>query len=191
MKIEIKHCFNGSVLFAGDFPSIKEAVAEAIKSGANLSGANLRNVNLSGANLSYTILLGANLLGANLSDTILLGANLSDAKNAGLAIAMTRILPEGDLIGWKKCKDNVIVKLKIPSDARRSSAFGRKCRAEFADVLQVIGASEGESNHSGNYPVVKYAPGKRVTCDKWCEDFQEGCAGGIHFFITRLEAENY
>ncbi len=29
------------------------------------------------------------------------GADLSGAKGADLAIAVTRILPEGDLIGWK------------------------------------------------------------------------------------------
>jgi hypothetical protein len=41
------------------------------------------------------------------------------------------------------------VKLRIPAAARRSSATGRKCRAEFAEVLEVIGAEFGVSQHDG------------------------------------------
>ena len=36
-----------------------------------------------------------------------------------------------------------------------------------------------------------YKVGDRVRCDHWNEDFTIECGGGIHFFITRLEAENY
>lgn len=111
-------------------------------------------------------------------------ANLSRANGAELAIARTRILPEGSLIGWKKLKNGTIAKLRIPEDARRSHAFGRKCRAEFVDVIE----GEGFSTHDG---VTKYAPGLRVTCDKWDENWQEECAGGIHFFTQKSEAEDY
>jgi len=156
--------------------------------GANLSGANLYGANLYGADLSGADLYGANLSGANLSGANLSGADLSGAKNADYAIAQTRILPEGDLIGWKKCQSAVIVKLRIPTDAKRSHAFGRKCRAEFADVLEVIGADEGTSSHDNK---TKYIAGCRVTADKFDDNFQNECAGGIHFFITRQEAENY
>src|SRR5690242_11248944 len=82
----------------------------------------------------------ADLCGAYLCDAYLCDANLCDAKSADLVIARSRILPEGSLIGWKKCRGGVIVKLRIPEEARRSHAFGRKCRAEYADVLEVIGA---------------------------------------------------
>ena len=157
-------------------------------SDADLSGANLSDANLSGANLSRVNLYGANLYGADLSRANLSGANLSGAIRAELAIAITRILPEGDIIGYKKCKNDVIVKLKIPAEAKRSHAFGRKCRAEFAEVLEIFGSDLGCSQHDGT---TRYEVGKRVTCDKWSDDWQTECAGGIHFFITRLEAENY
>jgi len=157
-------------------------------SDADLSGANLSDANLSGANLSRVNLYGANLYGADLSGANLSGANLSGAIRAELAIAITRILPEGDIIGYKKCKNDVIVKLKIPAEAKRSHAFGRKCRAEFAEVLEIFGSDLGCSQHDGT---TRYEVGKRVTCDKWSDDWQTECAGGIHFFITRLEAENY
>jgi uncharacterized protein YjbI with pentapeptide repeats len=161
--------------------------------GANLRDANLRDANLSGANLSGAYLGGANLGGANLggaylSDANLRGANLSGAKNAERAIAITRILPEGQLIGWKRCADGVLVKLSIPGDAKRSHAFGRKCRAEFVDVLEVIGGEKGIAIHDGR---TKYVAGTRVTPDSFSEKWEEECANGIHFFITRLEAEEY
>lgn len=34
-----------------------------------------------------------------------------------------------------------------------------------------------------------YRVGKTVRCDTWCEDRWQECAGGIHFFLTRAEAE--
>jgi len=164
---------------------------DANLSGANLSGANLRGAYLSGANLRDAYLSGANLRGAYLSGAYLRGANLRDAnlsgaKNAELAIAKTRILPEGKIVGWKKCGDGVIVKLSIPAKAKRSHAFGRKCRAEFAKVSQVIGADEGVSLHDA---ATKYRKGETVRADQWCDDWQQECAGGIHFYITPEEAE--
>ena len=150
---------------------------------ANLVYANLRDANLSVANLSGADLSDANLSGANLS-----GAYLRGAAGADLAIAMTRILPDGELIGWKKCRHGVIVKLRIPAEAKRSHAFGRKCRAEFADVLEVIGAEVGISSHDGE---TEYRVGQRVTPDSFDDNWTDECSHGVHFFITRLEAEAY
>ena len=158
---------------------------------ANLAGANLAGAYLTGAYLTRANLAGANLAGANLTDAYLTdanlaGANLAGAKGADLAIARTRILPEGSIIGWKKCKDDVIVKLGIPAEAKRSHAWGRKCRAEYADVLEVHGADVGISLHDGR---TRYAAGERVTPDAFDENWQDECSNGLHFYLTRLEAE--
>ena len=173
---------------------LREAnLREANLRDANLRDADLRDANLRGADLRDANLRGADLCGADLRDANLrgadlCGADLRDAKNARIAIAQTRILPDGDLIGWKRCRDRVIVKLSIPAIAKRSHAFGRKCRAEFADVLEVIGAEIGYSLHDGGF---EYVPGKRVTPDLFDDDWLNECSGGIHFFITREEAEAY
>ena len=178
--IQIKHRWTGAVLYEGlSGMSIRDALEAA-----NLSDANLIGADLIGANL-----IGANLRGASLRDANLRGADLIGAKNAGLAIARTRILGEGSLIGWKKCKGNVIVKLRIPEDAKRSHAFGRKCRAEFVDVLEIFGAAEAQSEHDNGKTI--YRVGERVVPDSFCENWQDECSNGIHFFITRIEAENY
>jgi hypothetical protein len=84
MKIEIKHRFNGAVLFSCEADSMKIAVKLAIEAKANLSEANLSRANLSGAylsdaDLSRANLSRANLSGANLSEANLSGAYLSDA----------------------------------------------------------------------------------------------------------------
>jgi len=142
-----------------------------------------------GLAVKWAIKTGAYLTGANLTSSYLMDANLTDAKNADLAIANTRILPDGDLIGWKKCQDGVIVKLRIPADAKRSHAFGRKCRAEFADVLEVIGAEVGTTREHG--PETHYRAGQRVIPDGFDENWQNECSSGIHFWITKIEAENY
>ena len=162
--------------------------------GANLSGANLHGANLIGADLHGANLIGANLSdanlsGANLSGADLIGADLSGAKGAELPIARTRILADGDIVGWKKCREGVLVKLLIPSDAKRSNAFGRKCRAEFAKVVEIIGADEAVSDYDHAF---KYKVGEIVNPkEPFSEDWQNECASGIHFFITRLEAEKY
>jgi hypothetical protein len=178
-------------------------------SGANLSGANLSGANLSGANLSRANLYSANLYSANLSGANLSGANLysadlsranlSGAKNAEFTIAQTRICAEGNIVGYKKAQDlqgnDVIVELLIPAEAKRNNAFGRKCRAEFATVVEINKLSDGTacleavSNHDRLF---KYSIGDTIRPTKsFDENFQEECSSGIHFFITRIEAEKY
>ena len=170
--------------------------------GANLIGADLRGANLIGTDLRGADLIGAdlrgtNLGGANLRDANLRGANLRDANLGGvkdadkmqdILISHTSICPEGTVIGWKKCNGDVIVKLEIPAEAKRSNATGRKCRAEYAKVLEVIGADVGISRHDGK---TEYRKGGIVKPDAWDDNRWDECSNGIHFFITRLEAENY
>jgi hypothetical protein len=129
--------------------------------------------------------MGANLMGANL-----MGADLGGAKNVNALEAARRLVPpeNGEFEAWKRCANGVIVRLKIPADAKRSSATTRKCRAECVDVLEVIGADVGVSIHDG---VTKYRVGERVTCDRWEADRWVECGGGIHFHLTRIEAENH
>ncbi|MGL4232670.1 MAG: pentapeptide repeat-containing protein [Casimicrobium sp.] len=155
-------------------------------SGANLSGANLYGADLSGANLSGANLSGANLSGANLSGANLSGANLSGAIGSSLAVSKTRILPDGDLIVWKKCRDGVLVKLRVPAHAKRSHAFGRKCRCSEAIVLEIIGGEFATSIHDKSFV---YRLGETVFPEQpFCENWQDECASGIHFYITEEEA---
>ena len=170
-------------------------LSSADLSGAKLSGANLNGANLSGADLSGADLRGADLHNANLHSANLSGANLSSAYLSGaknisdIALAESSIVPEsGQFTGWKKCRNGVLVRVLVGKKARRSNATGRKCRAEYVKVLEVVGAEVGISNHDNRK---EYRVGKIVRCDKWNENRFVECGGGIHFFLTRIEAENY
>ena len=155
---------------------------------ADLSGANLSETNLSKADLRQSDLRHADLSGTNLSETNLSKANMSGAKLDPMESDRLRILCEGDLLVWKKCRDGVLVKLLIPSDARRSNATSRKCRAEYATTLEIFGNDQGISKYD---PEVVYRVGETLRCDHWEEDRWIECGGGIHFFLTRSEAEEY
>ena len=166
-------------------------------SGANLSRANLSGANLSGADLSRADLSGANLYGANLSRANLsradlYGADLYGADHAEAALAQTVVCPEGDIIGWKKCQGGRLVKLLIPSDAKRSNASGRKCRAEYAKVLAILDGNENvDEARSQHNPGFIYRVGEMVHPDAFDEDRWNECAPGIHYYITQAEAEAY
>ncbi len=144
---------------------------------ADLHEANLCGANLYGANLRRADLYGADLYGANLRE--------ADLRNT---CANLQCPEEGSFTAWKKCKNNVIVKLLIPGDAKRSSATSRKCRASRAIVLDVIGANEGISKHDSS---VTYRKGDTIIPDSFDDDRWNECSNGIHFFITRQEAEEY
>ncbi|SAJ89222.1 pentapeptide repeat-containing protein [Burkholderia multivorans] len=158
---------------------------DADLSGAYLSGAYLSGAYLSGAYLSGAYLSGAYLSGAYLRGADLRGADLRDVKNFAFQI----IPDEGAFVGWKKLKNGVIAKLEIPADAKRTSTpIGRKNRAEFVRVLELFGAEEGLSQHDGK---TVYRVGEIVRPDSYNDDIRLECTNGIHFFVTRAEAEEY
>ena len=105
MKFEIKSWLTGGVLFVCETESMSLAVGLALKSRADLSGANLSSADLYGANLSSANLYGADLSGANLSSADLYGANLSSADLSG-----------ADLSGAKGVNKNLCTPLQMLLD---------------------------------------------------------------------------
>jgi hypothetical protein len=194
MKIQIKHRFTGSVIFETDAETIGAAVQAAIVAKINLRSADLSYANLSYANLSYANLSSANLRSANLRSANLRSADLSSAdlrelkttkKELAAMVSRRTILADGDLIGWKKLVGGTICKLKIPAKADRvGGLIGRKCRCEFAEVIE----GEGIAWHDRK---TVYKPGETVKPDKYDPNPLVECSNGIHFFVTRLEAEEY
>ena len=83
MKFEIKHRYSGAVLFSLETESIRLCIEAAVRSRANLCGADLSSADLYGANLPSANLRGANLYGANMSGAELSGANLYGATLCG------------------------------------------------------------------------------------------------------------
>lgn len=169
---------------------------------ANLENADLRYAYLKNANLSNADLTGANLENANLEDIELYGVNLGD--NYEYVKSITSIVNDGeDIIGYKQCisfhPDSIgkcIVKLLIPKNAKRSNATGRKCRCEFAKVLEITDMlGNSVPTDSIVYSVfdreTKYIINRMVYPDSFDNIRFNECSNGIHFFLTREEAIDY
>jgi hypothetical protein len=207
-KIQIKSIF-GKILFEFEKEdnTIKETVLEAIRRSAdlqsadlryaNLRSANLRYANLRSANLQYADLRSANLQSANLQSANLQSANLQsanlqliDIKNL---VAQTTVLPEGELIVWKKLLGGLLAKLLIPVKAKRVNAIGyRKCRFEYAEVLAIYdGKKKVKTGISQQQHDFIYEVGKRVTPDSFDPSPLVECSNGINAFITKQEAIDY
>ena len=158
-------------------------------SDADLCDADLYGANLSDADLCHADLRGADLRGADLRGANLCGANLRDAKGCYLSCPT-----EGSFIGWKKAS-GCIVKLRIPEDARRSSATGHKCRCDKAYVMEIQNmdgtkATEDtvRSDHDQNFV---YTVGATVEVPDFDDNRWSECAQGIHFFVDRRAAVEY
>lgn len=178
---------------------------------AILTGNDMRHTDMSSINLSHAILTGndmrwidmgyadlryAELTGNDMAYTDIRYTYLRDTRIKGCIIPMA-CPSDGDFIGWKKarhCGEEVLVKLLIPEDAKRSSATGRKCRCDKARVIEILSMKDNKELESAVSDYDKnfiYKKGEVVCEPNFCEDRFTECAEGIHFFIDRIEAEKY
>lgn len=175
---------------------------EADLRNTDLRRANLRGANLSGADLCGADLCGADLWGANLHEVDLRKAQFreKDIRSAVNIPYIPMACPDSGLfVAWKKAfsvSGNVyLVKLLIPEDARRSSATGRKCRADKAEVLAIEPIESvsviADKVFSKYDPDFYYQVGQCITVPDFDTDRFNECAPGIHFFINRQEAIDY
>ena len=89
-----------------------------------------------------------------------------------------------------------IATIWIPENAKRSSAFGNKCRSNEIQVTDIVIERDGEERHfdCGRSPFrsmktdgILYCVG-RTYISKFNPNRWEECADGIHFFMTEKEA---
>lgn len=96
--------------------------------------------------------------------------------------------------GFVDRQKRAIVTLDIPSDAKRSSAFGRKCRCSKAKVVKIENEETGEELTEARsifYDNFVYKVGETVEVKDFDENRWRECAPGIHFFMTKKEAREY
>ena len=167
--------------------------------GSIFTAADLRGANLTCSDMSFADLEGANLTNADLKDANLNHADLYNANLTGV-----KNLPDvsmacpatGSFIGWKRVDNNFIVKLEIPTDAKRSSAIGsKKCICNKAQVLAIENIdgtpAEVTSVRSRYETEFIYTLGETVEEELFDENRFRECSTGIHFFMTREEAVQY
>lgn len=166
---------------------------KAILCYANLSDAILCEADLKWANLSYADLTNTNLEQANLADTIIKETDFegADLRNTYLPreeeFRRGVILSE-NIIGWKKCEDNIIVELEIPKGAVVFSINGCKCRTNKCKVLSI---SDGDTAYSTYAPLFTYKVGEEIEVEHFNLIYNTECGSGIHFFRSKKEAEEY
>ena len=157
-------------------------------SGSDLCGSDLSRSVLSGSVLSRSVLSGSVLSGSDLSGSNLCGSKgLEYAKNLFYPIACPE---KGEYTAFKKA-DEKIVELRIPADAKRLSATGRKCRASKAVVVSITeldGTPAGNEVRSDYVKNFVYRVGETVEVKNFDENRWNECAPGIYHYITREEA---
>lgn len=110
---------------------------------------------------------------------------------------------DGSFIAWKKAviltddgfsTEHVIVKLRIPEDAKRVGTTN-KCRANKVEVLGFETLSgeklpDDTDVRSWYDTDFRYKIGV-VVSDGFCDDSTVICGDGIHFFLNKTDAINY
>lgn len=175
---------------------------------ANLSGANLQEANLTCAKLNYAKLRHAKLNYANLDRTEFRNADLVNADLRGTHLEETEfeysnlfrayldkkekfrkgVILSKSIIGWKKCMNDIIVKLEIPKGAIVFCINGKKCRTNKAKVLSISRDRIARSIHDNSFT---YKVGKEIEIKDFNLMYNIECGSGIHFFKYKKDAKKY
>lgn len=138
----------------------------------------------------------------NMSDTCFTGAHLDNVKfDANCDLYGSSLLPlcpeTGSFEAWKSLKLNdeiILIKLFIPTDAKRSSGTSHKCRCSKAMVLEMTNTSTGNNVMTllnNNMAPTIYTVGEMVYPDSFDENRWNECSHGIHFFMAKADALHY
>ena len=163
---------------------------------ANLDYASFKKASLRGARIdSVSWSYYANFTDADVTGADFIDCSLNKESFTG-AIGFhphMKCPEEGSFTAWKKCRDDRIVKLLIPIKAKRTGASVYTCRASKARILDIWDQDGApcEEAVSGAEEDFVYRKGETVYPK---EDFNDDLltdGSGIHFFLTRTEAELY
>lgn len=162
--------------------------------GAYLPRSNLTRADFQGANLCWTHLCSCVFCDTDLRDCNFMYSNLRGSEY--VPYIPLQCPSDGAFVGWKKV-NNVLIKLEIPADAKRSSATTNKCRCDKAKVLgfyDSLGSKELDMTELVNDKYgkkCKYVKGEMVYPDSFDENRWNECSHGIHFFVNKQDAINY
>lgn len=162
-------------------------------SNAELSHANLSNSHMENSTLDFAKMYDTKIDGTNMYGASLISTDLSCSNGNLIEYRKGKILRD-DIIGYKKCVDEhnryaVTVTLKIPRGSIVFSINGHKCRTNRAIVMAISGVPRAYSllhEHCMSYYV-----GDEINIYNFDCQYNRECAEGIHFFMTREEAEEY
>lgn len=185
--------FSGCTLNGADFQN--SSVENALFDGVPLKDAVFREANLRTASFRYCDMRGCDIRGADLFGAVLEYAKLDGIRDDERTKWFRLHCPEkGAFLGYKKCVNDRMVQLLIPADARRTSATLPSCRCDKAKVL-TIKSFDFQENFDEAWSLVDenfvYKRGEWVEVKDFNEDRWMDSTTGIHFWMTREEAEAY
>ena len=152
-------------------------------------------LNMRTASFRFCDMSDCNIKGANLYGAVLENADLTNIRSDEATQWFRLHCPEtGAFLGYKKCVNDRMVQLLIPADALRTSATLPSCRCNKAKVL-TIKSFDFKKNYDEAWSLVdenfEYKRGEWVEVKDFNEDRWMDSTTGIHFWMTREEAEAY
>lgn len=185
--------FQNTVLDEVNFEN--SSVENALFDGCPMKGANFKNARMVTASFRYCDMRGCNIEDANLFGAVLEFADLEGiVSNEGTQWFRLRCPEEGAFLGYKKCVNDRMVQLLIPADAKRTSATLPSCRCSKAKVL-TIKTFDYTQNFDEAWSLVDenfvYKKGEWVEVKNFNEDRWQDSTTGIHFWMSRAEAQAY
>ncbi len=175
-------------------------------SGASFGGSKLGHVNMRMANIQranftsahikesccfeHANLASASFTSASISkDTSFESASLQGCRFDGEERNRLGRILDHPIKGYKRSGEGDIVTLEIPAGAIVFSINNGKCRTNIAKVVDTVGKPELTSIFDREF---KYRVGDEITPKNGFDlAYNVECASGIHFFLTREEAEAY
>lgn len=185
--------FQNTVLDGVDFEG--STVENALFDGCSMRKANFRNAKMVTASFRYCDMRECNIEGANLYGAVLEFAKLDGIVSDEATQWFRLHCPEtGAFLAYKKCVNDRMVQLLVPADAKRTSATLPSCRCNKAKVL-TIKSFDFKENFDEAWSLVDenfvYRKGEWVEVKNFNEDRWQDSTTGIHFWLTRAEAEAY
>lgn len=170
-------------------------VKNALFDGCLLRGADFRDADMATASFRYCDMGGCDIRGADLFGAVLEHAMLEGVVSDERTRWFRLHCPEkGAFLAYKKCVNDRMVQLLVPEDARRTSATLPSCRCDKAKVL-TIKSFDFKEEFEEAWSLVDedfvYRKGQWVQVDDFNEDRWQDSTTGIHFWLTREEAEAY
>jgi hypothetical protein len=196
--------FSGAILNGADLSCANLADADfrhakmgrATLAGAILARANFADADLSDTNLNQANLAGASFKRARLTHVTCWGVTMAnvDLEHAidipeHMRILSSIVPPDGPFEMWQRCANNVYVRFRVPSDAKRTNGGSRRIRVSKALVTKIVSDTDTTEARSLYDDKVCYHLGDIVEpSDGYDDDWTLWLGRGIYGYLTREEA---
>lgn len=195
----IKDCmFYHAILDHVDFRTSEiftSSFEKAYITGCDTNRSSIFNANFFEASVKWSDFFLSVFRNCNFANSLWRNSSLfaADFIDCRLSPELTNLLttaPKGRFTGWKKLRNDYTAKLLIKGDVVGSTT--RKYRTNAARVIAIYnGDKKVDYGYSLYDSKFMYKVGAEITTDMFDQNPTTACGHGIHFFMTRIDAEQY